>query len=70
MDTLYMSAMSQDMNYCKLRLCVDIFSELGLVNADMFSQEINVVKNAPKANLDNSEILQDLRNKINNKLTV
>ena len=58
------------MNYCKLRLCVDIFSELGLVNADMFSQEINVVKNAPKANLDNSEILQDLRNKINNKLTV
>lgn len=69
-DTLYMSAASKDMNYCKLRLCVDIFTELGLVSADMFSQEINVVKNAPKANLEDSVILQDLRNKINHKVTV
>lgn len=70
MDTLYMSVVSQSMNYCKMRLCIDIFSELGLVNVDMFSQEINVIKNAPKANLDDSVILRDLKNKINGKVTV
>lgn len=69
-DTLYMSAASQNMNYCKLRLCVDIFSELKLINTDTFSQEINVIKNAPKADLDDSEILQDLRNKSTHKTVV
>ncbi|MGN1481709.1 single-stranded-DNA-specific exonuclease RecJ [Porcipelethomonas sp.] len=69
-DTLYMTFASDNMNYCKLRLCLDIFSELGLVNIDYFSQEVRIIRNAPKADLDSSEILHDLRNKCRTKTTV
>lgn len=64
METLYMSLMSESMNYCKLRLCADIFEELGLAEINCFSQEISAVKNPPKKNLDDSLILQNLKNNI------
>ncbi len=64
METLYMSLMSDDMNYCKLSLCADIFEELGLVKINRFTQEISVIKGAPKADLENSQILRKLRSKI------
>lgn len=60
-ETLYMSLMSNDMNYCKLNICADVFAELGLVNINYFTQEISAVKGAPKANLDNSKILNMLK---------
>ncbi|MGN0614075.1 MAG: single-stranded-DNA-specific exonuclease RecJ [Porcipelethomonas sp.] len=63
-ETLYMSMASENMNFCKLSLCVDIFKELGLVNINYFSHEINVVKNAPKADLESSRILNSIREKI------
>lgn len=68
-DTLYTAVMSK-FNYCKMMLCVDIFNELGLVTKNPFSKEIRVVKNAPKANLDDSLILNDLKGKINREVTV
>lgn len=61
-DTLYMSVMKR-FNYCKMMMCVDIFCELGLVKKNYFSQEIKAVKNAPKADLEDSEILNDLKTK-------
>ncbi len=63
-ETLYMSVASDKMNFCKLSLCVDIFSELGLAQMNYFSQGISPVKNPAKRNIDDSEILQNLRNKI------
>lgn len=63
-ESLYMSVACDDMNYCKLHLCVDIFNELGLVRVNPFTQEISVVENAPRAQLESSGILNDLRNKI------
>ncbi len=68
-DTLYMTFMS-DINYCKMMLCVDIFSELGLVNHNPYTEEISVIKNAPKADLETSAILRDLRNKSNKEVAV
>ncbi|MGN0621639.1 MAG: single-stranded-DNA-specific exonuclease RecJ [Porcipelethomonas sp.] len=68
-DTLYMKMYSDSMNYCKLRICIDIFSELGLAEIDPFSQEIRIIKNAPKADLDSSLILKNLREK-NKECTV
>ena len=65
-DTLYMSVASDSMNYCKLRICLDVFTELGLARLDPFSQEISAVKNAPKANLDDSAILSDLHSRSEN----
>lgn len=68
-DTLYMAFMP-DINYCKLKLCTDIFSELGLIKYNPFTEETAVIKNAPKANLETSEILRDLKNKCNKEVTV
>ena len=59
-ETLYMTV-SDKINYCKLCLCLDIFEELGLIKTDHFTREVTVVKGAPKAELDNSEILQKLK---------
>lgn len=67
-DTLYMSFMTE-LNYCKMMMCVDIFNELGLVSRNSFSQEIRAVKGAPKADLETSVILKDLRNKSNKGVT-
>lgn len=68
-DTLYMSFMSK-LNYCKMMMCVDIFNELGLVSRNPFSQEIRAVKGAPKADLEKSVILKDLRQHCNKGVTV
>ena len=64
-ETLYMSLMSDNMNYCKLCICVDIFAELGLVKFDRFTREISVIADAPKVNLDDSEIFRKIRTKAN-----
>ena len=59
-ETMYMTV-SDKINYCKLCLCLDIFEELGLLKTDFFSGEITVISGAPKAELDNSKILQKLK---------
>lgn len=59
-DTLYTSLISR-FNYCKMMLCIDIFSELGLISCNYYSQEVSVIKNAPKADLESSLILNTLR---------
>jgi len=60
-DTLFMRLNSDAMNYCKLRLCLDILSELGLVhiNAPYGTAQLLPVKG--KANLESSKILSGLR---------
>ncbi len=68
-DTLYTSIMSS-FNYCKMMVCVDVFNELGLIAKNPFSKEIRVIKNAPKANLDDSLILNDLKAKVNREVIV
>lgn len=68
-DTLYMSLMT-DINYCKMMLCIDIFAELGLINHDPFTEEISTIRNAPKANLETSEILRALKNKCSKEVAV
>lgn len=63
LDNLYMSMADSNMNYCKTALCADIFEELGLVNINRFTNELGIIKNAPKADLENSKILQALKSK-------
>lgn len=69
MDTLYMSFM-QKLNYCKTMLCVDIFCELGLAEKNTFSQKVRTVPGAQKADLENSVILSDLREKSKREVKV
>ena len=52
------------MNFCKLKICVDIFCELGLVKFNPFTDEIRVVKGAPKADIETSPTLINLKNAV------
>lgn len=63
-ETLYMSVASEKMNFCKLSLCVDIFTELEFVKTDYFSQAVTYIKNPVKKNIDSSSVLQDLKSKL------
>ncbi len=60
-DTLFMKLCSDSINYCKLRLCLDIFSELGLIGTNVITQEIQYIPPTKKVELESSEILKELR---------
>ena len=61
-DRLYYRFDPKVMNYCKLRLCIDIFEELGLVSFKAGSGLVTVLPAGAKADLESSQILQKLRN--------
>lgn len=54
-------AVKADSSYCKLRLSLDIFEELGLVSVDLLSGTAKRLPVTKKAELDSSKILQELR---------
>ncbi len=62
-NNLYMNLEPQGIDYCKLRICIDIFKELGLIKFDLFSNKIQRIPVNVKVNLDNSEILRRLNEK-------
>lgn len=63
-DRLYMKMIAPDMNYCKLKLCIDTFTDLGLVKFMPSIQKIKIMPVTKKVDLNNSKILIDLRSKI------
>lgn len=63
-DRLYMKMLSPSMNYCKLRLCIDVFADLGLVKFVPSLQKVKILPVNKKVDLDSSTILTALRNKI------
>lgn len=63
-DRLYMKMIGPNMNYCKLKLCIDAFAELGLIKFVPSVQKIKIIPVIEKVDLNNSKILNDLRCKI------
>ena len=63
-DRLYMKMIAPDMNYCKLKLCIDTFTDLGLVKFKPSIQKIQIMPVTTKVDLNNSKVLTDLRSKI------
>lgn len=62
-DNLFMRV-GNNMNYCKMRLCIDIFAEVGLVDNDPVSNTLSVTKVTARKNINDSELfrkLQDMR---------
>ncbi len=53
--------MQRNMNYCKLLLALDIFQELGLITYDPVTDIAECVPVTQKADLENSEILRNIR---------
>lgn len=45
-------------SYCKLRIAVDIFAELGFITYDIWSDKIAFIQNPPKAAIESSTIYQ------------
>lgn len=60
-DSVYFSVCSDDINYCKFRLAVDIFEELGLISADRYSDTVRRLPAENKVNLDDSRLLAELK---------
>lgn len=60
-DSVYFSVCSESINYCKFRLAVDIFEELGLFEVNRYSETVISKTVSQKADLDSSEILGSLK---------
>lgn len=60
----------ESINYCKFRLAVDIFEELGLFTADRYTETVLRKSNAEKVNLDDSVLLTELRSLLKKEAAV
>jgi single-stranded-DNA-specific exonuclease len=57
-ETLFLLINNDSMNYGKLRVCVDVFVEMGLVSYDLTNNVVKVIPVEGKVNLQDSTILQ------------
>ncbi len=57
LDSLFMRLTSDTMNYCKLRICIDIFAEKGLIEFKPATGKISWVRAEHKVELTDSSIL-------------
>lgn len=62
-DALFMKMQQIDMNYCKLRISLDVFRELGLVSIDFFHSNVKRLPVNGKVNLEDSVLLGSIRQK-------
>lgn len=60
-DSVYFSVCSESINYCKFRLALDIFEELGLFEVNRYNETVTSRTVSQKADLDSSEILKGLK---------
>ena len=61
LDHMFMSLGSEDMNYCKMRVCVDIFSEKELVEYKPATMKVCAAQVSHKVDLEDSPTLVRLR---------
>ncbi len=59
-ELLYLRAVEGNMNYCKYRLALDIFCEMGLLSISPDFLSMKILPVAGKVNLEESKILQGL----------
>ena len=60
-DSAYASVHSDAINYCKFRLALDIFEELGLFAVDRYCETVSLIPTKTKVDLDSSAILSELK---------
>lgn len=60
-DRLFMMLASDHMNYCKLRICLDIFIELELLKLDIINDTVTFIPPTKRVDLEGSKILKELR---------
>ncbi|MDR0983514.1 MAG: single-stranded-DNA-specific exonuclease RecJ [Ruminococcus sp.] len=57
---LFLRLIGYDVNYCKVRVAIDVFCELGLIGYDVWGDRIKLGENVGKVNLEDSVILAEL----------
>ena len=62
-EQLMLQMYRQEINYCKMRICLDIFCELGLVRMDYRENKAVRCPTTKKADLQASVILRELQQK-------
>lgn len=63
-DTLFCALQDlPQMNYCKMRLALDIFLELGLIQQNLWAEQIQRIPVQGKVDLQSSQLLQGLQKK-------
>lgn len=50
-----------EINYCKFRIALDVFEEMGLIRTDITCDRAEIIPGAPKADLSKSQILEKLK---------
>ena len=64
-DSAYAAVCSDELNYCKFRIALDIFAEVGLLETDIFSETVKKLPAARKVDLEDSKILSGLKRAVN-----
>lgn len=64
-DELFGQLDENVISYCKLRIAVDIFTELGFITYEIWNDRITFIKNPPKAAIESSKIYQSFAAFIN-----
>lgn len=67
-DELFIKNDTAKINICKLKICLDIFRELGLVDMDYAAGKARRLRVNKKSDLENSKILRGLRSKWETKV--
>ncbi len=62
-DSLYIKVMQYDINYCKMRIILDILDEMGLINLSPLLTGISINEVLQKVDLNQSLLLQRLMTK-------
>lgn len=60
-DVIFQTVGDSDINYCKLRLIIDIFGEVGLFGVDMYNETAVRLPVKQKVQLDDSTVLTELK---------
>ncbi|MCI7767649.1 MAG: single-stranded-DNA-specific exonuclease RecJ [Oscillospiraceae bacterium] len=55
------SRLETEMNYCKFLICLDIFSEAGLMKYDRCAERVHIIPGAPKADTEQTPTMKRLR---------
>lgn len=69
-EGIYIIAIQNNINYCKLRIILDILHEVGLICLSPILTSISINENVQKVDLNSSKLLQRLNLFIQNKDTI
>lgn len=64
MDQLTARMLAQNMNYCKMRICLDIFAELGLAAIEGAETTVRSLPARGKADLQSARLLRELEQRV------